>query len=67
MQVIFKFYTIQLRRLTVYQYFKMGTLVISEDLDEMPYYAAFQGMNSLLRQDQSSEKDIQYFWNHYNL
>ena len=39
---------------------KTGTLENSEDPDEMPhYYAAFhQGLHCLLRQNQSSEKEI---------
>ena len=40
----------------------MGTLTISEDPDKMPHNAAFhQGMHCLLRPNQSSEKEIQYF------
>ena len=40
----------------------MGTLANSEDPDEMQHYAAFhQGLHCLLRQNQSSEKEIQYF------
>ena len=39
----------------------MGTLANSEDPDEMPQSAAFhQGLHSLLRQNQSLEKEI-YF------
>ena len=40
----------------------MGTLASSEDPDEMPNNAAFhQGMHCLLKQKQSSEKEIQFF------
>ena len=40
----------------------MGTLANSEDPDEMPHNVAFhQGLHSLLRQNRSSEKEIQYF------
>ena len=45
----------------------MGTLANSEDPDEMLHNAAFhQGLHCLLRQNWSSEKEIQYFFN-YNL
>ena len=37
----------------------MGTLENSEDPDEMLHYVAFH--QSLLRQNQSSKKEIQYF------
>ena len=41
----------------------MGTLTNSLDPDEMPHNAAFhQGLHCLLRQNRSSEKEIQYFW-----
>ena len=41
---------------------KKGTLENSVDQDEMPLYGAFhQGLHCLLRQNQSSEKEIQYF------
>ena len=40
----------------------MGTLANSEDPDEMLHNAAFhQGLHCLLRQNQSSEKEIQHF------
>ena len=40
----------------------MGTLASSEDLDEMPNNAAFhQGMHCLLKQKQSSVKEIHFF------
>ena len=40
----------------------MGTLANSEDPDEMPHNVAFhQGLHCLLRQNQSSEKEMQYF------
>ena len=40
----------------------MGTLTNSEDPDEMQHNAAFhQGLHCLLRQNRSSEKEIQYF------
>ena len=40
----------------------MGTLAISDDLDEMWHYASFyQSLHCLLRQNQSSKKEIQYF------
>ena len=40
----------------------MYTLANSEDPDEMLHSAAFhQGLHCLLRQDWSSEKEIQYF------
>ena len=36
----------------------MGTLVNSEDPDEMPHYVAFHlGLQCLLRQNRSSEKE----------
>ena len=39
----------------------MGTLTNNEDPDEMPHNAAFhQGLQCLLRQIQSSEKEIKY-------
>ena len=39
----------------------MGTLSNSDNPDEIPHYAAFhQGLHSLRRQNQSSEKEIQY-------
>ena len=39
-----------------------GTLANSEYPDEMPHYAAFhQGLHCLLRQNQSSEKEIYCF------
>ena len=45
-----------------------GSLVNSEDQDEMQHNAAFyQGMHCLLRHNQSSEKEIQYFKGNYNL
>ena len=37
----------------------MGTLVNSEDPNEMPHSAFHQGQHCLLRQNQSSEKEIQ--------
>ena len=41
---------------------KMGTLANRKDPDEMPHDAAFhQALNCLLRQNQSSVKEIQYF------
>ena len=41
----------------------MGTMANSEDPDEMPRKAAFHlGLHCLLRQDLSSEKEIQYFF-----
>ena len=40
----------------------MGTLANSEDPDEMSHKAAFhQGLQGLLRQNRSAEKEIQYF------
>ena len=40
----------------------MCTLTKSEYPDEMPHYAAFhQGLSFLLRQKQSSEKEIQFY------
>ena len=41
----------------------MGTIMVnSEDPDKMPHMVAFhQGLHSLIRQKQSSEKEIQYF------
>ena len=40
----------------------VGTFANSEDPDEMPHDVAFhQGLHFLLRQKQSSEKEIQYF------
>ena len=40
----------------------MCSLANSEDLDEMAQNAAFhQGLHCLLRQNRSSEKEIQYF------
>ena len=45
----------------------MGTLANSEDQDEMPHYVAFhQGLHCLPRQNQSSKKEIQYFFGNYN-
>ena len=39
-----------------------GTFVNSEDQDEMPHNVAFyQGLHYLLRQNWSSEKEIQHF------
>ena len=41
----------------------MGTLANSEDPDEMTHHAAFrQGLHCLLRQNHSSEKEIQFFF-----
>ena len=41
----------------------MGTLLNSEDPDEMPHNVAFhQGLHCLLRQNQSSEKEIKDFF-----
>ena len=41
---------------------KTGTLANSEDLDEMPHYAAFhQGLHCSLRQNRSSEKKYNIF------
>ena len=43
----------------------MGTLANNEDPDEMPCIAAFHhSLHCLLRQNRSSEKEIQYifFW-----
>ena len=41
----------------------MCTLANSADTDEMPLYAAFhQCLNCFLRQKQSSEKEIQFFY-----
>ena len=46
----------------------MGTLANSEDSDEMPHNVTFhQGLHCKLRQNLSSEKDIQYFFLNYNL
>ena len=40
----------------------MGTLTNSEDADKMPHNAVFhQGLTFLLRQNQSSEIEVQYF------
>ena len=37
----------------------MGTLANSEDPDKMPHYVAFhQGLHCVLKQNQSSEKEI---------
>ena len=45
-----------------------GTLTNSADPDEMLHNAAFHlGMHCLLRQNQSSKKEIQYFWGNCNL
>ena len=45
-----------------------GTLANSEDPDEMPHDVAFhQGLDYLLRQNLSSEKEIQYCFGNYNL
>ena len=39
----------------------MGTFAISEDPDEMLHNATFHlGLHSLLRQNRSSEKEVQY-------
>ena len=39
-----------------------GTIANSEDPDEMQHNAAFhQGLHCLLRQNQSSEREMQYF------
>ena len=39
----------------------MGTLTNSEDPDELPHFATFyQGLHCLLRQNRSSDKEIQY-------
>ena len=41
----------------------MGILENSEDPDEMPHNAAFhQGLHCLLRQNRSSEKEMQYYY-----
>ena len=41
----------------------MGTLATSEDQNEMSHQVVFyQGLHCLLRQNQSSEKEIQYFF-----
>ena len=41
----------------------MGTLSDSADLDEMRHHDAFyQDLHCLLRQNRSSEKDLQYFY-----
>ena len=41
----------------------MGAFANSEDQDEMPHNVAFHlGLHCSLRQNQSSEKEIQYFW-----
>ena len=40
----------------------MCTWTNSEDPDEMPHYVAFhQGLHCLIRQQQYSEKDIQFY------
>ena len=44
----------------------MGTLENSEDPDEMPHNAFHQGQHCLLRQNQSSEKEIQFFFENCN-
>ena len=45
----------------------MDTFANSEDTDEMPQKVAFhQGLHCLLRQNLSSEKEIQYFFLNYN-
>ena len=45
-----------------------GSLENSEDQDEMQHNAAFyQGMHCLLKQNQSLEKEIQYFKGNNNL
>ena len=41
----------------------MGTMANSEDPDEMPHMAAFhQGLHGFLRQNRSSEKEIQHLF-----
>ena len=46
----------------------MGTLANSEDPDEMPHNVAFhQDLHCLLRQNRSSEKEMQYVFGNYNL
>ena len=41
----------------------MGTLGNSEDPDEMPHNAAFhQDLHCFLKQNHSSEKETEYFW-----
>ena len=41
----------------------MSTLANSEDTNEMPQNVAInQGLNCLLRQKQSSKKEIQFIW-----
>ena len=46
----------------------MGTLVNSEDPDEMQHNGAFhQGLHCLLKLNQSSKKEILYFFGNYNL
>ena len=41
----------------------MGTMANSEDPDEMRHMAAFhQGLHSFLRENQSSEKEIQHLF-----
>ena len=41
----------------------MGTLANSEGPDEMPHNAAFhQGLQSLIRQNPSSEKETNFFF-----
>ena len=43
---------------------QMGTLANPEDLDKMPHNAAFhQALHCLLRQNQSSVKENNIFWN----
>ena len=46
----------------------MVTFTNIEDPDDMPQSEAFhQGLHGLLRQNQSSEKEIQYSFGNYNL
>ena len=41
----------------------MGSLAISEELDEMQHNVVFhQGLHCLLSKNQSSEKEIQYYF-----
>ena len=40
----------------------------NEDPDDIPHNAAFhQGLHCLLRQNRSSEREIQYYFGNYNL
>ena len=47
---------------------KMGYMANSEEPDDMQHNETFhQSLHFLLRQNQSSEKEMQYFLRNYNL